>query len=120
MSKITNRFSPEGRERAVRLVLDAEGQPPSRRQAIVSIATKIGCTPPIPNAWVRKAEVDSGRRAGIPSASSCAPKAKYGGMDVADGQKLKGLDDENAKPKRVLADAVLDNTALEDLLGKEW
>jgi len=67
MSKTTNKFSPEVRERAVRLVLDTEGQHPSRWQAVVSIAAKIGCTPQTLLEWVKKAEVDSGRRVGIPS-----------------------------------------------------
>jgi transposase-like protein len=67
MSKTTNKFSPEVRERAVRLVLEAEGQHASRWQAVMSIAAKIGCTAQTLNEWVKKAEVDSGRRAGIPT-----------------------------------------------------
>ena len=62
MSKTTSKFSPEVRERAVRLALDNEVQHPSRWQAVVSIAAKIGCTPQTLNDWVKKAEVDSGRR----------------------------------------------------------
>ena len=77
MSKTTNKFSPEVRERAVRLVLDNEGQHASRWQAVMS---KIGCTPQTLNDWVKKAEVDSGRRAGIPS-------------DLA--EKMKALEREN-------------------------
>ncbi len=65
MSKATNKFSPEVRERAVRLVLDNEGQHGSRWQAVMSISAKIGCTPQTLNEWVKKAEVDSGRRAGV-------------------------------------------------------
>ncbi len=45
-------------------------------------------------------------------------KARYGGMDVSDAKWLKQLEDENAKLKRLLADAMLDNVVLKDLLGK--
>ncbi|MBU2958961.1 IS3 family transposase [Paracoccus sp. 1_MG-2023] len=67
MSKTTNKFSPEVRERAVRLVLDNEGQHGSRWQAVMSISAKIGCAPQTLNEWIKKAEVDSGKRAGIPT-----------------------------------------------------
>lgn len=45
-------------------------------------------------------------------------KAKYGGLEVSDARKLKGLETENARLKRLLADAMLDNVVLKDLLGK--
>ena len=67
MSKTTNKFSPEVRARAVRLVFDNEGQHGSRWQAIVSIAAKIGCSAHTLNEWMKKTEVDSGKRAGIPT-----------------------------------------------------
>ena len=75
MSKKSNRFSPEVRERAVRLVLDNEGQHGSRWQAVMSIAAKIGCTPQTLNEWVKKAEVDSGRRAGVSTEMAGTMKA---------------------------------------------
>ena len=67
MSKTTNKFSPEVSQRAVRLVLDNEGQHGSRWQAVMSIAAKIGCAPQTLNDWVKKAEVDSGKHPGISS-----------------------------------------------------
>jgi transposase-like protein len=79
-SKTTNKFSPEVRSRAVRLVLDHEHEHPSRWGPIMSIAAKIGCTPQTLLEWVKKAEVDAGRRAGVPT-------------DVA--EKLKALEREN-------------------------
>ena len=67
MSKTTNKFSPEVRERAVRLVLETEGHHSSRWQAVMSIAAKIGCTAQTLSEWVKKAGDDSGRRAGAPT-----------------------------------------------------
>src|SRR5580692_7661768 len=79
-SKTTNKFSPEVRSRAVRLVLDHERDHPSRWAAISSIAAKIGCTPQTLNEWVKKAEIDTGARAGVPA-------------DTA--ERLKALEREN-------------------------
>jgi putative transposase len=47
-------------------------------------------------------------------------ESKYGGMDVSEAKRLKMVEDENTRLKRLLADAMLDNAALKDLLGKKW
>ena len=60
------------------------------------------------------------RKHGMSSATFYAWKAKYGGMDVSDAKRLKALEDENAKLKRLYADAMLDNAGLKDLLSKKW
>ena len=60
------------------------------------------------------------RRHGVSSATFYKWKAKFGGMDVSEFKRLRALEDENAKLKRMLADAMLDNVALKDLLGKKW
>ena len=69
------------------------------------------------------------QEAGLPTAELCRKhglspatfynlKAKYGGMDLSDAKRLKQLEDENAKLKRLVADVMLDNVVLKDLLGK--
>ena len=58
------------------------------------------------------------RKHGVSDASVYKWKAKFGGMDVSEAKRLRSLEDENAKLKRLLADAMLDNVALKDLLGK--
>ena len=60
------------------------------------------------------------RKHGVSSPTFFKWKAKYGGLDVSEARRLKALEDENAKLKRMLADAMLDNVALKDLLGKKW
>lgn len=60
------------------------------------------------------------RKHGLSSPTFYKWKAKYGGMDVSEARRLKALEEENAKLKRMLADSMLDNVALKDLLGKKW
>ena len=60
------------------------------------------------------------RKHGVNNASIYKWKAKYGGMDVSEAKRLKTLEDENAKLKKLLADSMLDNAALKDLLSKKW
>ncbi len=60
------------------------------------------------------------RKHGVSDASIYKWKAKFGGMDVSEAKRLKALEEENTKLKRMLADAMLDNVALKDLLGKKW
>ncbi len=63
---------------------------------------------------------DLARKHGISEATLYNWKAKFGGMDVSDAKRLRSLEDENGKLKRLLADAVLDNAALKDLLSKMY
>ena len=60
------------------------------------------------------------RKHGVSSASIYKWKAKYGGMDVSEAKRLKALEEENTRLKKLLADSMLDNAALKDLLGKKW
>jgi putative transposase len=60
------------------------------------------------------------RKHGVSDASIYKWKAKFGGMEVTEARRLRSLEDENTKLKRLLADAMLDNAALKDLLGKKW
>lgn len=81
----TNKFSPEVRERAVRLVQEHRGDYPSLWAAVESIAPKIGCVPQTLLDWVKRAEVDSGRREGL---------------TTSERDRLKQLERENKELRR--------------------
>jgi len=82
----TSRYSPEVRERAVRMVLEHEREYDSQWSAIVSIASKIGCTPETLRKWVRRTEINTGRR---------------GGLTSDDRARMKELERENRELRRV-------------------
>ena len=81
----SNKFSPEVRERAVRLVLEHRGEYPSLWLAVESIAPKIGCVPQTLLGWVQRDEIDSGARPGV---------------TTAEAQRVKELERENKELRR--------------------
>ena len=83
--KKSSKFSPEVRERAVRMVQDHRGEYPSLWAAIESIAPKIGCVPQTLNEWVRRHEVDAGIRDGVSS---------------DERERIKALERENKELRR--------------------
>jgi len=103
MSKTTNKYCPEVRERAVRLVLDNQGQHESRWSAILSISSKIGCAPQTLNEWVKKAEVERGDRTGITTEMAEKMKALE-----RENRELKQANDILRKASAYFAQAELD------------
>ena len=83
--KKSPKFSPEVRERAVRMVLEHRSDHPSQWAAIESIAGKIGCVPQTLLSWVRQHEIDAGQRDGI---------------STADAQRIKDLERENRELRK--------------------
>jgi transposase-like protein len=81
----SNKFSPEVRERAVRMVQEHRGEYPSLWAAVESIAPKIGCVPQTLLEWIKRAEVDAGMRPGMTS---------------AEAQRIKELERENKELRR--------------------
>jgi transposase len=75
MTKPRNKFSPEVRARAVRMVFGHETEHPSRWAAMASIAAKIGCTPQSLNDWGKAADVDGGRKPGVTTGMAAKLKA---------------------------------------------
>jgi len=74
--------------------------------------------PPEQEAGAKTAELC--RKHGMSDATFYPWKAKFGGMDVSDAKRLKVLEEENARLKRLLAEAMLDQAALKDLLSRKW
>ena len=64
--------------------------------------------------------MDLCRKHGVSSATFYKWKAKYGGLDVSDANRLKTLEDENAKLKKLLAETMLDNAILKDINSRKW
>ncbi|GLQ69484.1 transposase [Gluconobacter albidus] len=60
------------------------------------------------------------RRHGISDATFYKWKTRYGGLEISEAKRLKALEDENSRLKRLLADAMLDNAALKEIFGKKW
>ena len=69
---------------------------------------------------LKEHEADLARQHGVSEATLYNWKAKYGGMDVSEAKRLKQLEDENAKLKKLLAEQMLDAAALRELLSKKW
>ena len=67
-----------------------------------------------------RATADICRKHGISGATFYKWKSKFGGMDVSDARRLKALEDENAKLKKLLAEAMLDNAILKDVTSRKW
>ena len=85
MKREVKRYSPEVRERAVRMVLEHAAEYPSRWAVVSSVASKIGCNPATLHEWVKRWEIDRGNRAGVPT-------------DIA--EKMKALERENRELQR--------------------
>ena len=83
--KKSNKFSPEVRERAVRMVQEHRGEYPSLWAAVESIAPKIGCVPQTLHEWVKRVEVDTGMREGV---------------TTSEAQRMKDLERENRELHR--------------------
>jgi transposase len=85
MNKKSPKYSPEMRERAVRMVFEHRSEYPSQWAAIESIASKIGCAPQTLHTWIRQQDVDDGRRPG---------------MSTLEAQRIKELERENRELRK--------------------
>ena len=103
--KKSPRYSPEVRERAVRMVLEHQGDHQSQWKVIASIAAKFGCSGETLRSWVRKAERDRGL---------------HPGTSTQEQDRLKELERENSELKKMLAESLLKNRVLEAVCEKKW
>ena len=78
---------------------------------IVSILKEADAGVPVNEVW---------RKHGISSATFYKWKAKYGGLEVSEARRLRALEDENARLKKLLAEAMLDNAMLRDVAARKW
>ena len=103
MSNTRNRFTLEVRARAVQMVLENERDYSSRWAAITSISAKIGCVPQTLSSWIKRTEVDSGTRAGVPSDITAKMKAL-----VRENRELRQANKILRKASAYFAQAELD------------
>lgn len=113
-TKLTLTCPPDFPPDAIRVRLGKDGHMKRRRfteEQIIGVLKES-------EAGVKTA--DLARKHGISEATFYNWKAKYGGLEVSEAQRLRALEDENGRLKRLLADAMLDNAGLKDLLAKKW
>jgi putative transposase len=98
-----------------------------RRYLMIDADSGVRVGGPLPSIPRRDREQEAGattadvcRKHGVSSATFYKWKGKYGGLEVSDAKRLKALEDENTKLKKLLAEAMLDNAMLKDIAAKKW
>lgn len=142
LKKTTKPYSPEFRERAVRLAMEHRNQHQSETAALVAIAGRLGCSPGSLRVWIRHAQRNGGARQGHSvlekenHAGLGAPELSRnqvisettfydwrlspGNSEVSVAKRLKQLEDENARLKKLLAESVMDVAALREMLERKF